>query len=75
MPRKVTAKDVLTACQMSFQGETNKNIAKILGYTATTVSHWRNTELWKEFEEELIDAYKKQMLSQQFQVDATPSQS
>ncbi len=48
---------------MSFDGKSNHEIAKELGFTETTVSNWRKLEIWQEFEAELIDAYKQQVLS------------
>ena len=63
MPKRVSTKYVLIACQMSFDGKSNREIAKVLGFTETTVSNWRKLEIWQEFEAELIDAYKQQVLS------------
>ena len=51
------------ACQMSFDGKSNREIANEFGFTETTVSNWRKLEIWQEFEAELIDAYKQQALS------------
>ena len=48
---------------MSFDGKGNREIADELGFTETTVSNWRKLEIWQEFEAELIDAYKQQVLS------------
>ncbi|MCY4553982.1 MAG: hypothetical protein OXC79_09935 [Candidatus Poribacteria bacterium] len=63
MPKRVSTKQVLMACQMSFDGKSNREIANTLGFTETTVSNWRKLEIWQEFEVELIDAYKQQALS------------
>ena len=63
MPKRVSTKQLLIACQMSFEGKSNREIASELGFTEATVSNWRKLELWKEFEAELIDAYKKQALN------------
>lgn len=70
MPKRVSTKHVLMACQMSFDGKGNREIANALGFTETTVSNWRKLEIWREFEEELIEAYKQQVLSFE---GATPS--
>ena len=70
MPRRVSTKQLLIACQMSFEGNSNQEIADRLGFTETTVSNWRKLELWKEFEAELIDAHKQQALNLN---SATPS--
>ena len=63
MPKRVSAKQVLMACQMSFDGKGNREIASELGFTEATVSNWRKLEIWQEFEAELIKAYKEQVLS------------
>ena len=63
MPRRVSTKQLLIACQMSFEGKSNREIAEALGFTEATVSNWRKLEVWQEFEAELIDAYKQQALS------------
>ena len=70
MPKRVSTKQLLMACQMSFDGKSNREIASELGFTEATVSNWRKLELWKEFEAELIDAYKQQALSLE---NVTPS--
>ena len=69
MPKRVSTKYVLAACQMSFDGKSNREIADTLGFTETTVSNWRKLEIWQEFEAELIDAYKQQILNLE---NATP---
>ena len=63
MPRRVSKKHVLMACQMSFDGKGNREIATELGFTETTVSNWRKKPIWQEFEDELVEAYKKEVLS------------
>ena len=70
MPKRVSTKQLLIACQMSFDGKSNREIASKLGFTETTVSNWRKLEIWQEFEAELIDAYKQQALNLE---SATPS--
>ena len=69
MPKRVSAKQILMACQMSFDGMSNGEIAKRFEVTDATVSNWRKLEIWQEFEAELIDAYKQQALSLE---NATP---
>ena len=71
MPRRVSTKQVLKACQMSFDGKGNREIANELGFTEATVSNWRKLEIWQEFEAELIKAYKQQVLS--LEQNVTPS--
>ena len=62
MPRRLGAKQVLIACRMAFEGLSNGEIANLLDVTDTTVSNWRRLEVWKDFEADLINAYKEQAL-------------
>lgn len=74
MPKIVSKKTILNACYQSFQGKSNREIAKELGVTEATVSNWRQLDIWIEFEAELIDACKQQILSLEGLSDfATPS--
>ena len=41
MPKRVSTKQLLMACQMSFEGKGNREIANKIGFTETTVSNWR----------------------------------
>ena len=68
--KRTSTKQILMACQMSFEGLGNGEIGRIMGVTDTTVSNWRKLEIWQEFEAELIDAYKPQVLESDL---ATPS--
>ena len=63
MPKRMSTKQILMACQMSFDGMSNGEIAKRFEVTDATVSNWRKLEIWQEFEAELIDAYKQQVLN------------
>ena len=63
MPKRMSTKQILMACQMSFDGMSNGEIAKRFEVTDATVSNWRKLEIWQEFEAELIKAYKQQALS------------
>ena len=63
MPKRVSQKHILMACQLSFKGISNREIANMLDVTEATVSNWRKLETWQAFEKELVDAYKKQVLA------------
>lgn len=56
---------VLKACQMSFNGTKNNDIAKALGVHPADVSRWRKLPLWKEFHQELLDVQRKALLDAQ----------
>ena len=70
MPKRFSQKQILKACQLSFEGISNKDIAIALDTTEATVSGWRKLAIWQEFEAELVDAYKQQVLKSEL---ATPS--
>ena len=60
--RRSNTKDILTACEMSFSGKTDAEIATGLGTSVSAVSRWRKNEIWIEFEQELISAHKESLL-------------
>ncbi len=60
--RRSNTKAILTACEMSFNGKTDNEIAADLGTSTSAVSRWRKGELWKEFEQELITTHKQSLL-------------
>ena len=49
---------ILTACEMSFKGVSNAEIAEHFKVTDSTVSRWRKLQIWIDFENELVAAYK-----------------
>ena len=55
---------ILHACHLSFDGCTDKEIEKKLGITPQSISNWRKTELWQEFQAELIAAEKQALIRQ-----------
>ena len=65
---------ILTACQMSFSGSSNAEIAEHFNVTDSTVSRWRKLQAWIDFENELIATYKevtKQQLQQTTEAEAS----
>ena len=60
--RRLNTKTILTACEMSFAGNTDNEIAADLGASVSAVSRWRKHEIWQKFEEELITAHKQSLL-------------
>ena len=63
--RQAKKKVILDACQLSFNGKTDLEIADILGTAVSGVSRWRKSQLWQDFEQELIDAHKRSLLEAQ----------
>ena len=62
MPKGHGPKLILEVCQESFNGMPDEEIAKRHGINKTTISGWRKLNLWKEFEAELIDAHKQNLV-------------
>ena len=60
--RRSNTKTILTACEMSFAGKSDTEIATILKTSVSNVSRWRKNEIWVEFEQELITAHKESLL-------------
>ena len=60
--RRSNTKTILTACEMSFAGNTDSEIATDLGTSVSAVSRWRKREIWQNFEQELISAHKESLL-------------
>ncbi|MDE0397902.1 MAG: hypothetical protein OXL96_08875 [Candidatus Poribacteria bacterium] len=60
--RRLNTKNILTACEMSFAGKTDNEIATLLGTSVSNVSRWRKNAIWVEFEQELISAHKESLL-------------
>ena len=60
--RRSNTKTILTACEMSFAGKSDTEIAVILKTSVSNVSRWRKNEMWQEFEQELISAHKESLL-------------
>ena len=60
--RSSNTKTILTACEMSFAGKTDTEIAADLETSVSNVSRWRKNEIWQEFEQELIAAHKALLL-------------
>ena len=60
--RRSNTKTILTACEMSFDGKTDTEIAATLGTSVSNVSRWRKNAIWQEFEQELITVHKQSLL-------------
>ena len=63
--RRTSTKLLLEACKLSFEGNTDAEIASRLQTSVSNVSRWRKKTIWQEFEQELIDAHKQSLLSAQ----------
>ena len=61
---------ILAACEMSFKGVSNAKIAEHFKVTDSTVSRWRKLQVWIDFENELVAAYKAAALNTSHADDA-----
>ena len=61
---------ILAACEMSFNGRSNSDIAAHFNVTESTVSRWRKRQIWVDFENELVAAYKVAALEKHRAVNA-----
>ena len=61
---------ILAACEMSFNGVSNTKIAEHFDVTDSTVSRWRKLQVWIDFENELVNAYKAAALKKPHLHDA-----
>ena len=61
---------ILAACEMSFNGRSNSDIAAHFNVTDSTVSRWRKHQVWIDFENELVAAYKVAALGKRKAVNA-----
>ena len=61
---------ILAACEMSFNGRSNSDIAAHFNVTDSTVSRWRKHQVWIDFENELVAAYKVAALQKHKVVNA-----
>ena len=68
--RSTSKGTILMACEMSFNGVSNTKIAEHFNVTDSTVSRWRKLQVWIDFENELVDAYKMAALKNQHAYDA-----
>ncbi len=68
--RSTSKGTILTACEMSFKGVSNSEIAQHFKVTDSTVSRWRKLQVWIDFENELVAAYKATALKKPYPPDA-----
>lgn len=49
-------KQIVKACRLRFEGNSDEKTAKILKVHPVTIARWRKLDLWKETEKSLIEA-------------------
>ena len=63
MPRVLPTKKVCEACRLHFYGETLTDIAIYLDVNRCTLTYWRKTQIWKDFEAKLLDEWHQETKS------------
>lgn len=53
---KHNPKQIIKACRLCFQGDSNQKIAKKVNVHKSTITQWRKLDLWKQMEKQLIEA-------------------
>ena len=60
MPKSLNPKKICEACRLHFYGDSLTDIAVLLGVAQTTLTRWKKTQIWKDFEDKLIDEWHQQ---------------
>lgn len=60
MPRSLNPKKICQACRLHFHGETLTDIAILIDVAPSTLTRWKKTKIWKDFEAKLIDEWHQQ---------------
>ena len=70
MAKRHSPKLILEVCQLSFSGMSDDELSEKFGINKSTISGWRKSELWIEFEFELIAAHKQHIMATAMQQQA-----
>ena len=60
MPKRLNPKRIHQACLLHFKGETLTDIAQTLEVNPATLSRWRTTEIWQNYEAKLLDEWHEE---------------
>ena len=52
---RLNPKQIIKACRLSFQGESDQKVANKLKVHKSTIPRWRKHELWQKTEAQLIE--------------------
>ena len=61
MARPLNPKLICQACLLHFNGDSLKDIAILLDVNPNTLTRWRKTQIWIDFEAQLIAELPKEM--------------
>lgn len=53
---KLNPKQIIKACRLSFQGDSDEKVAKKVKVHKSTIIRWRKLELWQKMEQQLLEA-------------------
>lgn len=59
MPKDLNPKLIRTACRLHFNGDLLGDIAILLDINPNTLSKWRKTDIWIDYEAKLIDEWEQ----------------
>lgn len=57
MPKRLDTPKICHACLLHFNGEMLKDIAILLDVAPNTLTRWRNTQIWQDYEAKLIEEW------------------
>lgn len=59
MPKRRNPKLIRQACRLHFNGDLLKDIAVLMDINRCTLSQWRQTDIWINYEAELLEQYER----------------
>ena len=65
MPKTLNPKLICQACLLHFRGDTLTDIATLMDINPATLSRWKKTAIWKDFEAKLIDEWYQETKANQ----------
>ena len=60
MPKRLDTKKICHACLLHWRGDSLTDIAVRLDVAKTTLTRWRKTDIWKEYEAKLLEEWHQQ---------------
>lgn len=60
MPKTMNPKNIIAACRLHFYGDELQDIAVLLDVAPSTLTRWKKTKIWIDYEAKLIDEWHQQ---------------
>ena len=57
MPKRLNPKLICQACRLNFYGDELKDIAVLIDVAPSTLTRWRKTQIWQDYEAKLIEEW------------------